>query len=90
MGFPRGHQFDNLGKHVFALAPFQGQRKLGQEQTQLLESAADHLGFSPRACHRILKVARTIADLGNHRDIEQPDLAEAIGFRRLAGRGTGA
>ena len=59
--------------------------QLGRQQRQLFKSAADQLGFSPRACHRVLKVARTIADLGDHKDIEHVHLAEAIAFRRLAG-----
>jgi magnesium chelatase family protein len=48
---------------------------------KLLESAAEQLGFSPRASHRVLRVARTIADLAGHEQIEEPDLAEAIGYR---------
>jgi magnesium chelatase family protein len=51
---------------------------------QLLEHAADHLYLSPRACHRILKVSRTIADLEEAGDINDTHIAEAIAFRRLS------
>jgi magnesium chelatase family protein len=50
---------------------------------QLLEQAAEKLYLSPRACHRILKVARTIADLDRAEHIGSGHLAEAISFRRL-------
>lgn len=50
---------------------------------QLLEQAMDKFGLSHRAYHRILKLARTIADLGQARDIEIAHLSEAIGYRKL-------
>ena len=50
---------------------------------QLLEDAAEQLFLSPRACHRILKVARTVADLDQSENIRSGHLAEAISFRRL-------
>jgi len=53
------------------------------EQLGLLEMAAEQLFLSPRACHRILKVARTIADLDQAADIACEHIAEAIAFRRL-------
>jgi len=53
------------------------------ESLRLLEHAAEQLYLSPRACHRILKVARTIADLGQADDIQSEHLAEAIAYRRL-------
>ena len=51
---------------------------------QLLEHAAEQLYLSPRACHRILKVSRTIADLGQVKNIDSGHVAEAIAFRRLS------
>jgi len=51
--------------------------------TQLIEHAIDKLGLSARAYHRILKVARTIADLSGSFDIELPHVSEAISYRRL-------
>jgi len=53
------------------------------EQLGLLEMAAEQLFLSPRACHRILKVSRTIADLDHAKDIACEHIAEAIAFRRL-------
>ncbi|HID50038.1 MAG TPA: ATP-dependent protease [Chromatiales bacterium] len=49
----------------------------------LLEQAADRLGLSARAYHRILKVARTIADLVGSEAITPTHLGEAISYRRL-------
>jgi magnesium chelatase family protein len=50
---------------------------------QLLAGAIDKLGLSARALHRILRVARTIADLDASTGIEPHHLSEAIGYRRL-------
>lgn len=57
--------------------------KLNQECKSLLELAFDKLGLSARAYSRILKVARTIADLEEKENIEQKHLAEAIQYRSL-------
>jgi len=54
------------------------------EPLHLLEHAAEKLYLSPRACHRVLKVSRTIADLADANDIEAIHVAEAIAFRRLS------
>jgi len=50
---------------------------------RLLEHAAEQLYLSPRACHRILKVSRTIADLDHADDIGPEHVAEAIAYRRM-------
>ncbi|HEB94757.1 MAG TPA: hypothetical protein ENI94_15130 [Gammaproteobacteria bacterium] len=49
----------------------------------LLEQAIERLGLSTRAYHRILKVARTIADLAAAAEIHTVHLSEAITYRRL-------
>ncbi len=50
---------------------------------QLLNQALERLGLSARAYHRILKVARTVADLAHSPTIDIPHLTEAISYRRL-------
>jgi len=49
----------------------------------LLELAIDELDLSARAFHRVLKVARTIADVAGQDRIRSHHISEAIGFRRL-------
>jgi magnesium chelatase family protein len=49
----------------------------------LLERVVDRLGMSARAYDRILKVARTIADLEGSEAIESPHLSEAVQYRTL-------
>ena len=56
---------------------------LSEPGHQLLEQAMNSFGLSHRAYHRILKLARTIADLANSEQIEIPHLSEAIGYRKL-------
>ncbi len=56
---------------------------LSARDCALLERAVDRLGLSARAYHRILRVARTIADLGGDARIATVHLTEAIHYRRL-------
>ncbi|HLA39942.1 MAG TPA: YifB family Mg chelatase-like AAA ATPase [Candidatus Glassbacteria bacterium] len=56
---------------------------LGQESESLLRQAMAHYGLSARAHDRILKMARTIADLAGSSDIAPEHLAEAIQYRSL-------
>ena len=48
-----------------------------------LETLAEKLHLSPRACQRILKVSRTLADMDEHDAIGEEHLAEAVAYRGL-------
>ncbi len=56
---------------------------LAEKETKLLDQAMLRLRLSARAYHRILRVARTIADLANSDAILVPHITEAIGYRLL-------
>jgi magnesium chelatase family protein len=55
----------------------------GPEAQRLLEMAMERLGLSARAYHRILKIARTIADLEGEAAIAPAHVAEAIQYRTM-------
>lgn len=56
---------------------------LDKECQQLLERIIEHMGLSARACSRILKLARTIADLEGAKNITAAHLTEAASYRFL-------
>jgi magnesium chelatase family protein len=56
---------------------------IGNESWDLLESAAERFNLSARAHQRVLRVARTIADLAGHKKIAPPHVAEALSLRCL-------
>jgi len=57
--------------------------QLGVEENDFLMQSIDKLNLSNRAYHRILKIAKTIADLDGKENIELSHVAEALNFRRL-------
>jgi magnesium chelatase family protein len=57
--------------------------RLGPEAEELLRAAMSRLALSARAYHRVLKIARTIADLAGTEELEPAHVAEAIQYRAL-------
>lgn len=64
--------------------------RLDEEGSRLLKGAVQKLGLSARAYDRILRVARTIADLDGHAEIGVAEVAEAVGYRLLDREALGA
>lgn len=56
--------------------------RLSPRDRRMLEDAAERLRFSARSVHRVLRTARTIADLAGEADIGERHLGEALGYRR--------
>ena len=65
------------------LAGIQQHCALTETDGRWLEQAVERLGLSRRASHRMLKVARTLADLAGSPALERPHLAEALQYRQL-------
>ncbi|MBU3877420.1 YifB family Mg chelatase-like AAA ATPase [Faecalicatena sp. AGMB00832] len=57
--------------------------QLGSAENQLMEQAFSALGLTARTYHKILKVARTIADLEGAVEIKEKHIKEAIGYRTM-------
>ncbi len=82
----QSERFSNLSIYCNAQMSSRQIRKFCQTDDvsgALLESAIDRLGLSARAYNRILKIARTIADLDAASDIRVEHVAEAIQYRSL-------
>lgn len=81
----REHQLTRAGCANASLKNREVERycQVSDDDSKLLERAIDQLGLSARAYHRILKVARTIADLADESQILTHHLTEAISYRRL-------
>ena len=56
---------------------------LGETEEKLMKQAFSRLGLTARTYHKILKVARTIADLDGEERILERHLMEAVGYRSL-------
>ena len=57
--------------------------QLNSTSNEIMRKAIDKLGLSGRAYHRIIKIARTIADMVSDERIESSHIMEAIGYRQL-------
>jgi magnesium chelatase family protein len=81
----RERQLARAGTPNQALGPREIDRTcvLDDACRRLMNQALTRLGLSARAYHRVLKVARTIADLAGSDAIDTRHLSEAIGYRRL-------
>jgi len=81
----RQRQLQRCGKANHLLTPSEIVRScpLTEDEAHLLETASEQLGLSARAYHRILKLARTIADLNGAEHIASCHLGEAIAYRCL-------
>jgi len=79
----RARQMARQGRPNAHLAPGELERhcQASSAALALLERAAERLRLSARATHRVLRVARTLADLAEARAIEPPQIAEALAFR---------
>jgi magnesium chelatase family protein len=82
----RGRQLERQGKRNADLGPAEIDRYCSPDPAGklLLQQAITRLQLSARAYHRILKIARSIADLAGNAAVSAPDIAEAIQYRRLA------
>jgi len=80
-------QHGRQGKGNHRLAPPEIDRLCRPDAAgaELLRMAMAKLHWSARAYHRVLKVARTIADLAGAQTVAQPHVAEAIQYRRALG-----
>ncbi|HEY0856408.1 MAG TPA: ATP-dependent protease, partial [Albitalea sp.] len=56
---------------------------LSPETTQFLQTAAARLGWSARSFHRVLRIARSVADLAGEPRLQTAHVAEAIQLRRV-------
>ena len=56
---------------------------LGDTEKQFISRVCDRLSYSARAVHRILRVARTLADIDDSEWVEKKHLAEAVQYRKL-------
>lgn len=81
----RDKQYRRQGKLNSELKPNELAKfcPLSPEIQKILESAMDRLALSARAAHRIVKVARTLADLENQDELALKHITEALAYRGM-------
>ncbi len=80
------NRFKKLGRNISTnsemnVKDLSNMVKLSTEVRDLLDDSAEHLALSARAYHRVIKIARTIADLDNSPDVKSNHILEAIQYR---------
>jgi magnesium chelatase family protein len=81
----RSIQIARQGKpnHQLNVAELEQHCALTETTKQLLEQAINRLGLSTRAYHRVLKIARTLADMEARPQLQTKDITEALSYRTL-------
>ena len=82
----QGERYQGLGFATNAcldMKHIEGYCILGSREQVLMKQAYEHLGLSARTYHKVLLVARTIADLEGSERIEERHLQEALGYRTM-------
>ncbi|MDQ2078383.1 YifB family Mg chelatase-like AAA ATPase [Marinimicrobium sp. ABcell2] len=82
-------QVDRQGKpnHQLSVPELERVCSLSPSDRQLLENAIEKLGLSNRAYHRVLKVARTLADMAAAAALKTEHISEALSYRTLDRQG---
>lgn len=73
---------------MLAAGQLDSHMRLSEDAARLLDEALERMGWSARAYHRVLRVARTIADLAGSAGVEQSHVGEALHYRQLDRSGT--
>jgi magnesium chelatase family protein len=81
----RERQLQRQGKanHQLTAPELENYCELTQADKNLLEQAIEKLGLSTRAYHRVLKLARTLADMAGRERLATVDISEALSYRTL-------
>lgn len=81
----REKQLTRQGKinHQLTSSELETYCALKPQDTQFLEQAIEKLGLSTRALHRVIKLARTLADMADKDEISMAELSEALSYRTL-------